>query len=264
MGYRIRVVSSNPAITGSDNGGDIAISNCDDGDACTRDTCINNSCAHIAIICDDNDLCTTDACVNGNCSFTADFCDDGNTCTDDSCSNGNCSNLPIICSDNNSCTVDGCINGNCIFSPIDCDDSDVCTADGCNNGQCIHTPLACTDNNPCTTDSCINGQCFFTPIPGCTINSVSDPEKKNITVKVLQNPALGKLNIEFSVSISSFVSLELFNISGQKLARTYEGNAEALKPYIIEFNPVNASSGIILYRLQTEFGIRHGKVMFPR
>lgn len=43
---------------------------CNDGDACTTDTCVNDACDFAAIVCDDADSCTTDSCNNGTCEFT--------------------------------------------------------------------------------------------------------------------------------------------------------------------------------------------------
>ncbi len=88
-GYRIRVVSSNPAITGTDNGSNIVI--------------------HPG--CNDNNPCTDDVCTNGVCSYpnNTSGCDDADACTDnDACANGVCEGAPVNCDDNNTCTTDGC------------------------------------------------------------------------------------------------------------------------------------------------------------
>lgn len=69
-GYRIRVVSSNPSVIGTDNGSDLAINICDDGDACTEDYCYNGICTWIMKDCNDNNACTNDTCINGQCIYT--------------------------------------------------------------------------------------------------------------------------------------------------------------------------------------------------
>jgi hypothetical protein len=64
--------------------------NCDDGNACTTDSCdpatgcVNTD---ISADCDDGNACTTDSCDPATgCVNTADvICDDGDECTDDSC-----------------------------------------------------------------------------------------------------------------------------------------------------------------------------------
>jgi cysteine-rich repeat protein len=62
---------------------------CDDGNACTSDSCVNDACQHTAAAdgtpCDHSDACTTKACQAGQCASTELSCDDGDFCTDDSC-----------------------------------------------------------------------------------------------------------------------------------------------------------------------------------
>jgi hypothetical protein len=66
-----------------------SIAACDDGIACTNDTCDTTTerCSHAMNSCEDGDLCTTNSClVNSSCSgATAQTCDDKNACTNDSC-----------------------------------------------------------------------------------------------------------------------------------------------------------------------------------
>jgi len=67
---------------------------CDDGDACTDDTCDPaTGCRSEAVTCDDGDACTSDTCdpVTG-CSSTPMDCDDGDACTVDHCVDGTCVN----------------------------------------------------------------------------------------------------------------------------------------------------------------------------
>ena len=97
---------------------------CDaDGTACTIDWCQSGKCTNKLVQnCDDGIACTTDSCnpVTGNCAHTADDsqCDDKNACTTDSCGKGGCTHTSLP-----------------DFAP--CDDGlattgpDVCFADGC-------------------------------------------------------------------------------------------------------------------------------------
>jgi hypothetical protein len=43
---------------------------CDDGDPCTIDTCVDGACIHTPMDCDDGDPCTIDTCVDGACVHT--------------------------------------------------------------------------------------------------------------------------------------------------------------------------------------------------
>src|SRR5262249_15416605 len=63
---------------------------CDDGNACTDDSCNpGTGCEHHnnTLPCDDGNVCTTsDVCSYGRCQGSAPAsCDDGNSCTADSC-----------------------------------------------------------------------------------------------------------------------------------------------------------------------------------
>ena len=55
--------------------------------------------------CDDGDLCTTDRCVDGICTIDVINCDDGNPCTVDRCggATGDCTNVPVDCGPNSTC-----------------------------------------------------------------------------------------------------------------------------------------------------------------
>lgn len=169
---------------------------CDDGNACTADTCDpNTGCAHIAKSCSDNDACTVDSCDAGSgacssvklscddanpctvddcdvltgCTHVGLNCDDANACTADSCSAGVCGHTDVDCDDNDPCTVESCSAANgCAHTAKNCDDNDACTADSCANGTCDHTTVSCNDNDDCTVDSCdaVNG-CSHVAISGC-------------------------------------------------------------------------------------------------
>ena len=65
-------------------------SQCEDGNACTIDTCTNGTCASASAVgtpCDDGSACTTaDSCdASKTCKGTAKVCDDKDDCTADSC-----------------------------------------------------------------------------------------------------------------------------------------------------------------------------------
>jgi hypothetical protein len=108
---------------------------CDDGDACTVDTCSPTlGCVHTVIV----------ACAA--CATSRD-CNDGNPCTTDSCVNHQCvsANNTFVCSDDgNPCTLDVCSGGACTHPPrpdgTACDTSDACTTTRqCSAGACVTT-----------------------------------------------------------------------------------------------------------------------------
>jgi hypothetical protein len=134
---------------------------CDDGVACTADTCSDASaaCVHVP----DNALCSDGL-----------FCNGMETCSAVSgCQPG----APPVCNDGLTCTADACdpIQNACVFTPVDafCNDGLVCdgieTCDpmgaapsGCKPG----TPVPCaSDGIACTTDACTEAAqgCAHTP-----------------------------------------------------------------------------------------------------
>ena len=122
------------------------LSSCQDGDACTADSCdALTGCVNAPISCDDGIPCTTDACNPfTGCTHVALACDDGNPCTDDTCSGADCLhvNNAAPCSDGSACTLaDVCSGGVCSGgTAVVCHDADVCTADACDPTlRCVAT-----------------------------------------------------------------------------------------------------------------------------
>ena len=180
---------------------------------CSRSTgvCLDSFQAD-GTVCDDGDACTDDSCdqATGRCVNTPNIdCDDGDACTDDSCdpATGTCVNTPNIdCDDGDACTDDSCdpATGTCVNTPnFDCDDGDACTDDSCNpaTGLCEHgASPSCDDQDECTDDSCDpatgacvntdNGQCGGEDIcrtPGFwgTHGGVEKKTSQNITQAVI-------------------------------------------------------------------------------
>jgi hypothetical protein len=158
---------ANPCTTDACNGGmcsNTAVANgtsCADATVCNgAETCQAGTCtAGTPLVCDDGNACTTDSCdaVAGclhtpiaGCTpcVTAGDCADGNACTTDACSAGVCSNTPVA-------------NGTSCADATVCNGAETCQAGTCTAG----TPLVCDDGNECTTDSCdaVLG-CLATPV----------------------------------------------------------------------------------------------------
>ncbi len=160
-------------------------SDCNDGNACTTDSCSQGACVNSAIA-----QCTP-------CAQPSD-CNDGNACTTESCTAGVCGRTtipscescdqPSDCNDGNACTTETCTGGVCGHTAVpscqscsvaaDCEDADACTTDVCNAGACGHVPAEscngcgddteCADENPCTINACgQDGSCQVTVIDGC-------------------------------------------------------------------------------------------------
>jgi len=168
---------------------------CDDGVACTEDTCDPASgCRHTptadcecttAATCDDDNACTLDSCdAHGHCAYApADAgvsCDDGSACTtgdtcdaDGACHGGDA----VVCVDSDPCTAERCDPASgCVYPDApdgtECDDGDACTGpDGCLAGECAPGPLGCErdcadrldDDDDGDTD-CDDADCLVDPL----------------------------------------------------------------------------------------------------
>ena len=128
---------------------------CDDGDACTEDVCVDGACQHAAVL----ECCRADG-----------DCDDGIACTSDSCTPAHrCSSVRD--------------DSFCCTKAADCDDNDACTTGVCAANQCVYpidpgcvvpSVTHCNDQNTCTQESWADGHCGYTSVSGdgcCTADS---------------------------------------------------------------------------------------------
>ena len=157
---------------------------CDDGDACTNNTChAANGCIFIpspnGTSCSDADLCNgEETCQSQQCVANDPLdCDDGNPCTSSTCDPVEGCQAAYLpdgqdCSEADPCLGSGsCQSGVCVIgAALDCDDADACTQDVCVPFQgCSHDPLDCDDGEECTQNDCDPGSgCLNSPAPAGT------------------------------------------------------------------------------------------------
>ena len=154
---------------GSGDGGPsgcIADPDCNDGLACTIDSCgVGGVCRFNPLDerCERGQVCdTVRGCVSdASCDDDAD-CDDTVMCTYDTCGVGGvCSHMPLDerCMDDEMCdSTMGCVAGPAGCSAdTECDDMVMCTLDTCNvMAMCEHTPVneRCEAGETCTMTGC--------------------------------------------------------------------------------------------------------------
>lgn len=199
---------------------------CSAGDPCKSDVCSDGECLDIPASCDDGLACTVDSCDStlgctstfnsigcfiagvcyadgaakpGNSCMVCDpttpmvwtptavaTCDDDDACTmNDTCVANQCQGTLIVCSDDDVCTTDSCdpITG-CSFEPDtgpSCDDGNLCTTgDTCLSGTCTGTAKTCGDGNQCTLDSCDESS-------GNCVNTIVDQQPCNDSIACTDN-----------------------------------------------------------------------------
>ena len=88
----------------------VAIVPCVAANACETVACVNGVCVATPVDCDDGDACTIDSCDPASgCVHTPVDCNDNDLCTNDSCDPlTGCVYTPVDCNDNDACTIDTC------------------------------------------------------------------------------------------------------------------------------------------------------------
>ncbi|MFN2377266.1 MAG: VWA domain-containing protein, partial [Candidatus Binatia bacterium] len=127
--------------------------------------CVNDHC-ELDAECDDGNACTQDTCRQTDtvkaCDYTPLTCDDGDICTIDYCSDTEigCQHRPRLagyCDDGLSCTLDTCVPfAGCRHTPLPCDDGQSCTTDVCDpdTGRCVHGDATCPDGTTSLLGAC--------------------------------------------------------------------------------------------------------------
>lgn len=154
---------------------DTTITDCDDGNPCTIDTCDPIlGCLYITLTpgesCDDGNPNTVNDVYDEQCNCAGEApvpgCFDIAACNFNPNANvddGSCLFIGNQCDDGDPCTENDTVDPlcNCVGTFIDCDDDDPCTIDFCIDGVCQHVEDLCFDGNPYTVDFCdpLTGQC---------------------------------------------------------------------------------------------------------
>ena len=211
--------------------------------------------------CDDGQACTADTCVAGTCSFTE---------------VDNCCLSAADCDDAHPCTADACVQGECIYEAkegccafdSECNDGNPCTADACQNNGCSNTPIAgdgccatdvdCQDDDPCTKGFCVANQCHFDADTGpncCTeqdllVARFDDGTSGGFTL------ISGGTGAQWHVSQQRFFSPPFslrFGIPGQENYATQPGGSgQAISQAITV--PLTANEALMTFRVYVDTG----------
>lgn len=149
---------------------------CDDGDACTVDACVNQACTHAHA-------------ADGTACPSEDACVEGKVCTAGVCGGG----YPKVCNDDNECTTDACHPpGGCVFTFVPaspkrpCEDDNPCMGpDYCNGGGHCQSEWyknaegkTCDVGDACALHAtCQDGLCRAKALEGGGVDALPDGSK---------------------------------------------------------------------------------------
>jgi hypothetical protein len=199
---------------------------CDDGTACTIDTCESSVCRHELV----------SGCVP--CAVDAD-CTDEYACSTDTCTAGACAHA----------WVEGCAT---CERASDCDDGDICTTQDCVDGFCRSTflPVCSTCSEPadcgagrnaCSIDTCEImveqpdyrlGLCRSYAIPGCTpCWSAADCDDGNASTDDRCNGSRRRLGLPFLRGSCEHVKRDLPSGPGETCGDCVDNDGNGLTDF---------------------------------
>jgi len=90
-------------------------------------------------------------------------------------------------------------------------------------------------------------------------------ETDDFIVKAYPNPFSSKTTIEFmSPEYSGMTSVEVFSMSGKRVASLFNGMIEAGANYSIEFNAENIPDGMYIYRISNNSKVINGRLILVK
>ncbi len=160
---------------------------CTPGEVLCNGVCVARACA--TKNCNDGNVCTTDRCVESG----------------DGCS-ATCEKTPVTCPVPNACNVGYCVpppfGSGCSYFPKNCDDNNACTTDGCNlgTGACVNVNVPVNGGwrwgDWTDSSACVNGKKTQTltgtcdnPAPACNGNQCSGTSPQTRTIDCTCSPA---------------------------------------------------------------------------
>lgn len=90
---------------------------------------------------------------------------------------------------------------------------------------------------------------------------IASEQDQTIILNAAPNPFSGTANIEFNLTESDYVTLNLYDVRGVLVQRLHEGKADSGKLYSFEINGSELSGGIYFARLVTNNGVQHLKLI---
>jgi len=127
--------------------------------------------------------------------------------------------------------------------------------------------LNVSDANGCIATASVD---FFDCAVGETNNQpLANEENMNlpsneVVLSAYPNPFSTEATISFQVPESAFVTLEVYNLVGEKVAVLYEGNVEGMQSQKVKFNGQTLSNGVYFYRLNVNDQTFFNKIVLTK
>ena len=178
------------------NGVCVEIDPCETSVCLTAQSCLNGRCYDDECLvtdgdgsvsektCDEGQECSKGTCIDSLCKTLAEPCADGWQCIKGICEETACINYH--CEEGRSCRGGKCVDNECL--DMTCDDGKVCS-----KGNCIYS--ACLDKEACTVGKTCNeeGNCVFITDPAFSIDTsedkMTDEKGKILTLALRLNNA---------------------------------------------------------------------------
>jgi hypothetical protein len=101
-----------------------------------------------------------------------------------------------------------------------------------------------------------------TPPPGKKTASIVDPTITESRFETWPNPFTEKVNFNFTSPSDTRARLEIYSITGAKLATLFDADIQAGRRYEAEYVPNLVSSQMVIYRLTMNGETRVGKLVY--
>ena len=131
-------------------------------------------------------------------------------------------------------------------------------ARGNGNGDFVGTYTSVVTRTPCTNSSIVFARNNYNP----TIQEELDPD---FVVNAYPNPFTSQATIEFSrLDKTCETTIEIFNMSGQKIALLFQGTITSGEKYSTIFDGENLPEGIYIYRIATNDQVINGRLVLTK
>jgi hypothetical protein len=115
-------------------------------------------------------------------------------------------------------------------------------------------------NNQSTGTQCITVECPPPLAPSSGERSMQAEEVDGVIFQAYPNPFTSNVTIEFSSDISSYSTVEVYTLTGEKVATVFNQDTEAGNTYHANFNAKGLADGIYIYRITTGSQVINGKL----